>query len=731
MCEMKEKYRLNKIHFSKLFIGDPDFVSLEHRILNGTLLVCVAAIGIAIVSNTILGLPFIQNVLLGVILFLLILTYGFSRKYQHFNISRVMFLVLGVFTISVVWFANAGLASANAPNFILFISIVTIVFPTKNRRIVEIATLLFILLLAYVEYNYPGLVIPYINETSRFFDFLVSVIICILAISAVIYTLKRNYEQEREIVTRQNQLLAQKQQALEAQEKRLRDAQLIGKMGNWEFDILSKKISWSEALYHIFQRDPSEEMTARKVMQLLHPDDVERYKAVLKNAIATVSDFEIQLRATTGTGKEIIIQTFGRPLVSETGEPYALHGILQDITIQKRVEDELRRSKEMALIAAQMKSEFLSTMSHEIRTPMNAIIGISNLLLEENPRPEQLDNLQILKFSTESLLSLINDVLDFSKIEAEKIELGSQPFDLRDLISNIRETLSGRADEKGIALELEIDQRIPESVLGDPTRLNQILTNLISNGIKFTHRGRVEIQLIRVSENENDVDIHFSVKDTGIGIPREKQHLIFEKFTQAESSTTRKYGGTGLGLAITRRLIELHGSQIHVFSKPGSGSVFSFSLTFKKTIEQPQQAPAPKETISAPLQPFSQSSNILVVDDNRINVKIASRILQKWGLAVDVAENGLLALEKLKSRDYQLILMDLQMPEMDGFEATRVIRKMDSPEKSNIPILALSAEVLNDVQQRVKDAGFNGYISKPFKPETLYQQISTILSVKA
>lgn len=396
------------------------------------------------------------------------------------------------------------------------------------------------------------------------------------------------------------------------------------------------------------------------------------------------------------------------------------HGI--DITERKMAEQELIKAKEQAEFSMKAKEQFLSTMSHEIRTPLNAVIGMTHLLLQEDPRPDQLESLQTLKFSAENLLVLINDILDFSKIEAGKISFEAVDFNLIRLINGIKQSLIYSAQEKGLFFKVKLDSELPEVIKGDPVRLSQILTNLLSNAIKFTEKGSVVLDITLAGTTEDTVTVDFEVRDTGIGISPEQQKVIFESFTQASSDTTRKYGGTGLGLAITKRLLELQNSHIRLESTPGKGSGFSFTLQFGKS--SPYSSPMPTVEEITMQQPARSYGTILLVEDNAINRKVASRFLEKWNFQVDMAENGLIALEKVQEKNYDLVLMDLQMPEMDGYQATAAIRRLPGEKYARLPIIALTASAMLDVKDKVLSLGMTDYLTKPFNPEDLLAKIS-------
>jgi two-component system sensor histidine kinase/response regulator len=402
----------------------------------------------------------------------------------------------------------------------------------------------------------------------------------------------------------------------------------------------------------------------------------------------------------------------------ENGNIKEVTSIGEDITLRQRATQALISAKEEAEKSSHFKSEFLSTMSHEIRTPMNAVIGTTNLLLSENPSPEQLEYLNILKFSGENLLAIINDILDYNKIEAGKLALNALPFNILHLVQKIKQSFYARAAEKDLEIKLFIDAGIPECLIGDQIRLGQVLNNLLSNAIKFTHEGKVSIMLTKETIDGMQVTIKFTVADTGIGIAAENLALIFDPFVQESQNHDNDYGGTGLGLAITKRLIELHQSNISALSEPGKGTQFSFSISFIiGTQIQNNDLASP---VNINLERSLPGMSVLVVDDNKMNLMIASKFLKKWQVEVDEAISGDIAIEMVKNNSYDLIIMDLQMPVMDGFQTTRIIRKTNP----DIPVIALTADAMPETHNKALSAGMCGYLTKPFVPDTLYEKIS-------
>jgi two-component system, sensor histidine kinase len=390
---------------------------------------------------------------------------------------------------------------------------------------------------------------------------------------------------------------------------------------------------------------------------------------------------------------------------------------------------ELEQVIEKSEKSAQAKSEFLSIMSHEIRTPLNAVIGMGNLLMMGNPRPDQKDNLEILKFSANNLLALVNDVLDFNKIEAGKVVFENIKFSLPELMQNVCGGQMLKAQEKDLEFKINIDSTLKNKiVIGDPTRLSQIVFNLISNAIKFTHTGSVWVRVDCLEDRHNTVNVNFSIKDTGIGIEKDNLEAIFEPFTQESITTTRQYGGTGLGLAIVKRLLELQGLHMDVATKPGEGSEFSFNMEFPVSTEH---VVVHEEKQPVGLAEGTESIDhlrVLIAEDNMVNVMLMKKLFSKWGITPTIAENGERAIEMVQYGNFDIILMDLQMPILNGFDAAMEIRKMRDTKKANTPIIALTASALFDIKERVFNSGMNDYVSKPFKPDELREKMQNLVA---
>jgi PAS domain S-box-containing protein len=444
----------------------------------------------------------------------------------------------------------------------------------------------------------------------------------------------------------------------------------------------------------------------------------ETHYAPLLRMQGAVREIAVDLVCANGGRLPALINSVLRK--DEDGNPLLTRTTVFNATDRKEYERELLRERQRAEQAAKAKADFISMISHEIRTPLNAIMGVGHLLESTELSTQQKKFVRILRSSSEGLLALINDILDFSKIEAGKVSLEERSLDIRQLIQQIVDNLQVKADEKGIALKVQIDERVPANVCGDPIKIGQVVTNLLSNAIKFTTQGSVTVALEVLERLPDAVSIEFRIADTGIGIAGDRLSHVFDEFTQANYDIGLKYGGTGLGLSISKKLVELHGSRITVESELGQGSTFTFALRLRV---QPETSGPTDEPVSADDQPL-RGLKILIADDNEINVLVISAFLKHWGVEVDVVTTGRQAVDRVQEQDYDLVLMDLRMPDMDGYAATRTIRSLPDPKLQQLPIFAVSASTRMGNQHELDTAGFTAFVGKPVSPDLLFAKIA-------
>jgi len=456
-------------------------------------------------------------------------------------------------------------------------------------------------------------------------------------------------------------------------------------------------------------------------LQLCLADDRPKAIAAIHQVVIGEGNRTFRLNVRTKSGEHCCLDVELR-LYTRAGIAPQILGLARDTTQHDRTERDLRAAKEAAEAASREKSEFLANMSHEIRTPLNGVIGMTGLLLETDLDPQQRDYVETIRTSGDTLLTLINDILDFSKIESGRLELENQPFSLRESISSNLDLVAAPAAEKGIAMACHFPPDLPERVVGDVTRFRQILVNLLSNGVKFTESGRVDVLVLWQRTGQDRAELEVQVRDTGVGIPEDRIDHIFEAFSQADASTTRRFGGTGLGLTISKHLTELMGGRIWVESQVGVGSIFHFTIQVRLAdallASGPERQAAQIDRDLARKLPL----RILVADDSVVNQKVARMFLERMGYRCDLAANGLEVLEALKRQHYDVVLMDVQMPELDGLETTRRIRKT-APEDKQPRIIAVTAGAMRGDREKCLAAGMDDYVSKPVQAEELQDAI--------
>jgi PAS domain S-box-containing protein len=476
-------------------------------------------------------------------------------------------------------------------------------------------------------------------------------------------------------------------------------------------------IHWNKAATAIFGYT-EEEVKGKTFMQTIVPKAYVEDHTIRRFMAGDNQDLLNRRLELTGVRKNGIEFPMELTVTSiRNDNEYYFTGFIRDISVRRQREQDLVKMKEKAEQAATAKSQFLSVMSHELRTPLNAVIGITHLLLQNSPREDQQEDLRTLQFSGESLLYIINDILDFTKLDSGKIELSAIDFNLRELVQSLYQSFSYKAKEKNIVFDVEYDERMPFIVKGDNYRLSQVLNNLISNAIKFTSEGFVKLKVEMTEDQGQSYLTKFSVLDTGIGIAAEKKEKIFERFTQADSNTTRLYGGTGLGLSIASKLVELMDSTIRIETKLGAGSMFHFTIRLQKGDLKEIAMPATK-AVARTNERFKDKV-ILLAEDNHFNAGIARRFIIGWGGEVEVVADGQQALEFALRRKYDLILMDVQMPVLDGYSCTRAIRE----HLPDIPIIAVTASPRSEVIEQILASGMDDFVSKPFKPNELRSKI--------
>jgi hypothetical protein len=456
-----------------------------------------------------------------------------------------------------------------------------------------------------------------------------------------------------------------------------------------------------------------EELIGRTDLDLFRAELAEKYRRDDEHVVQSGKVLEAIEEFRQPEGNKLYVQVLKAPVHDAAGRIVGTQGVFWDVTARVEAEGQLERARLAAEEASTAKGQFLANMSHEIRTPLGGILGMTHLLLDTEPSALQREYLLLVEQSAEALLTVINDILDFSKIEAGKLELVEEVFSPAQLVAGLVQLLEPRAEHKGLRLASSLQAEIPGWVRGDAGRLRQVLLNLLGNAIKFTERGEVGLDVAVEAFDGQAVELHLAVRDTGIGIPADKQQRVFESFEQADGATNRKYGGTGLGLAISLRLVELMHGRLWLESEPGRGSVFHVSLPLGVVDMVQGSAPPTSPTIPPPVRPL----RILLAEDSLVNQKYALALLAKRGHHVSVASDGRQAVALASRERFDIVLMDVQMPELDGFAATAELRRAERGGQRRVPIVAMTAHAMEGDRERCLAAGMDAYVSKPLRPE--------------
>ncbi len=515
------------------------------------------------------------------------------------------------------------------------------------------------------------------------------------------------------------------QAALKRSEAILNETGRIAKIGGWEFDIRANNILYTKELLAIFDLDQDAQLDPLAQLRHCIPADRPILNNALAEAIVSNKSFDIEVRCVNGQQKPFWARIIGHPVI-EQGACVKIIGALQDISTQKKNERELILVKNEAESANQSKSEFLANISHEIRTPLNGVIGMLHLLEKSSLQAAQQEQVQVALQASECLSDLLGDILDLSRLETGRMSINAAPFPLSEVVEELRQSFHATSMAKGIRVETFIHDKLPRYLIGDRSRLGQILFNLVGNAIKFTRSGTVEIQAFPLNtDNALTCPVIFAISDTGVGISENMLVKVFDAFTQEDGSFSRQFEGAGLGLPIVKRLVGLIGGEISIASKLGAGTTVYFSLPFEKVPED-RTADGANANI---LAETTVSFRVLIVEDDQTNQLAIRRIMEQSGCVVACARNGHEALEFLKRMDFDLILMDIVMPKLDGLVTTRLIRNSDDLKaKPDIPIIALTAYAMSIDKKRALDAGMNAYLAKPVDTESLFETIQEVMT---
>ncbi len=506
---------------------------------------------------------------------------------------------------------------------------------------------------------------------------------------------------------------------------RLEQAQTLAGFGSWELHLEDQSMIFSPSLAHVLASSSHREIEhLDQYLSLVHPEDQKDVHNFFQLFLSRtpVETLEMEHRLILAENDLRYIQLKGQAGIQPSHRPNRVVGTVRDLTKDKQIES-LQREKQLANQSAKLRQEFLAKTSHEIRTPLNPILLLTEMLLKTPLESSQREYIQVIKTAGETLLALVNDILDLSKIEAGKIKFAKEPFQLTQVISSIENLLIPGAHKKNLDLRFILDAEVPSFLIGDSVRLSQILLNLISNSIKFTQEGSIQTQIKLLEKNQNRLWLRFEVKDSGIGIPENKLEEIFESFQQIDSNSASARIGTGLGLSIVKQLVSLQNGNIFVKSSPGVGSTFTFELPFEAGGIEARISNYLSRQLNDSDHQVLSSLRVLMVEDNPLNQMVTEKLLSSWEMDVDIANNGREGVEKYQSGFYDLILMDVQMPEMDGYLATQKIRELEKVNGHHIPIIALTANAVMGIDQKCIAAGMDDYLAKPIDIKHLFDKI--------